>query len=72
MLTNLFQGKYVKLSGVQEADADIMVKWGEDVEYLRNIDTDIAIPKTKQQIEKQSSSSTILFIFNCERFRMII
>lgn len=28
MLTNLFQGKYVKLTGVQENDTDIMVKWG--------------------------------------------
>ena len=63
MLTNLFQGKYVKLTGVQENDTDIMVKWGEDVEYLRNIDTDIAIPKTKQQIEKESSSSSNSFYF---------
>lgn len=49
--TNLFYGSLVKLTGPREEDAEIMVQWEEDYEYLRNIDTDVAIPKTKEKFE---------------------
>ena len=56
--TNLFTGQLLKLSAVREEDAAIMVKWGEDPEYLRNVDTDMAIPTTKKQLEAEGSPSS--------------
>ncbi|RFU68354.1 GNAT family N-acetyltransferase [Bacillus sp. V59.32b] len=54
--SNLFHGEFVKLSAVREGDADIMAKWGEDPEYLRNVDTDTALPISKQQYENEGES----------------
>lgn len=54
--SNLFQGKLVKLSAVRDGDADLMAKWGEDSDYLRNVDTDIALPISKQQYENEGES----------------
>jgi len=54
--SKLFYGDRVKLSAVREEDVDIMMKWGEDAEYLRNVDTDIALPKTKEQWSEEGSS----------------
>lgn len=48
--SNLFYGSMIKLSSVKEEDAEIMVRWGEDSEYLRNVDTEIAFPKNKEQM----------------------
>ncbi|MFY4777344.1 GNAT family N-acetyltransferase [Metabacillus sp. RGM 3146] len=48
--SNLFYGDKVKLSIAREEDSEIMLKWGEDSEYLRNVDTEIAFPKTKEQL----------------------
>lgn len=55
---HLFHGELVKLTGVRDEDFALMMKWGEDAEYLRNVDTDIAIPKTKQHFEAESTSSS--------------
>ncbi|GIN85207.1 N-acetyltransferase [Heyndrickxia sporothermodurans] len=60
---HLFHGELVKLTGVRDEDFALMMKWGEDAEYLRNVDTDIAIPKTKQQFEAESTSSSNSFYF---------
>jgi RimJ/RimL family protein N-acetyltransferase len=54
--SNLFHGELVKLSAIREEDAAIMAKWGEDSEYLRNVDTDIALPVTKEQYENEGES----------------
>jgi RimJ/RimL family protein N-acetyltransferase len=61
--TNLYQGKYVKLSALRHDDIDVMIKWGEDAEYLRNIDTDIAFPKTREQLEGEGGLSSNSFYF---------
>ncbi|PLR89148.1 GNAT family N-acetyltransferase [Bacillus sp. T33-2] len=50
---NLFFGELVKLSAVREGDAEIMAKWSEDPEYLRNVDTDIALPPSMTQLETE-------------------
>lgn len=34
-----------------------MEKWGEDAEYLRNVDTEIALPKNKEQLAEEGKSS---------------
>ncbi|MEI4828443.1 GNAT family protein [Bacillus sp. FJAT-53711] len=52
-ISNLFHGKYVRLSAIKPEDAKVMEKWSEDAEYLRNVDTDIALPKTKEQFEAE-------------------
>lgn len=54
---SLFNGELVKLSAIREEDADIMVKWGGDPEYLRNVDTEIALPLSKKQLESEDSPS---------------
>lgn len=61
--SKLFNGERLKLSAVREEDAEIMVKWGEDAEYLRNVDTDIASPKTKDQFaaEGKNGSNSVYF-----------
>ncbi|MDZ5473606.1 GNAT family protein [Bacillus sp. 31A1R] len=53
----LFHGDKVKLTGIREEDASIMVKWGEDAEYLRNVDTDMALPKSKEDFEGEGKPS---------------
>ncbi|WP_413309790.1 GNAT family N-acetyltransferase [Bacillus sp. 1P10SD] len=50
MTTNLFTGKYIKLTAPREEDTSIMLEWMEDAEYLRNVDTEIAMPKSKEQL----------------------
>ncbi|PLS15430.1 GNAT family N-acetyltransferase [Bacillus sp. M6-12] len=63
MNTNLFLGDKVKLSNVRDEDAEIMVKWGEDAEYLRNVDTEIAFPKNKELLstEGKMDSNEVYF-----------
>ncbi|MDQ0216963.1 N-acetyltransferase [Peribacillus cavernae] len=53
--SSLFRGELVKLSAPREEDAEIMAKWEEDSEYLRNVDTDIALPHAKMQFEIEES-----------------
>ncbi|MFJ7746767.1 GNAT family N-acetyltransferase [Peribacillus sp. NPDC097295] len=54
--SNLFYGNSVKLSLPREEDVEIMLKWGEDSEYLRNVDTEIALPKTKEQLVSEGKT----------------
>lgn len=48
---NLFHGSYVKLTATREEDVGVMARWVEDSEYLRNVDTDIALPISEKQLE---------------------
>ncbi|MFK4300849.1 MULTISPECIES: GNAT family N-acetyltransferase [unclassified Paenibacillus] len=57
-IENLFYGDRIKLSAVREEDAETMFKWGEDAEYLRNVDTDLALPYTLKQMESEGSPSS--------------
>ncbi|WP_439021990.1 GNAT family N-acetyltransferase [Bacillus thuringiensis] len=50
MTMNLFQNKAITLSAIRETDAKVMVRWQEDSEYLRNIDTDLAFPQSLHEI----------------------
>ncbi|MFD1739241.1 GNAT family N-acetyltransferase [Bacillus salitolerans] len=56
--SNLFHGALLKLSAPRLEDIDVMVSWGEDAEYLRNIDTDIALPRRREQLEAEIGSSS--------------
>jgi hypothetical protein len=47
-MNNLFFSERLKFAAPRDEDAEIMVKWGEDAEYLRNVDTDLARPKTRR------------------------
>lgn len=57
-IENLFYGDRIKLAAVREEDAETMFKWGEDAEYLRNVDTDLALPYTLKQMESEGSPSS--------------
>lgn len=54
--TDLFNGNLVKLTGAREEDVDIMVQWAEDSEYLRNLDTDIALIPSRARLETEGKS----------------
>lgn len=58
MNSKLFYGEKVKLTAPREEDVDILVKWGDDEEYLRNVDTDMALPKTRDQWAKEGSTDS--------------
>ncbi|WP_044482393.1 GNAT family N-acetyltransferase [Paenibacillus antibioticophila] len=45
---NLFQGNRVKLTALTEQDAEIYADWSNDSEYLRNLDTDYARPRSAE------------------------
>lgn len=40
-----------------------MLRWEEDSEYLRNVDTEIALPKTKEQLgaERKTELNEVYF-----------
>lgn len=50
---NLFEGKTVRLSARREEDVQTMTKWMADADYLRNVDTDIALPVSEKQLESE-------------------
>jgi hypothetical protein len=64
MNNQIFYGNLLKLTAQKpnDADADVMEKWYEDAEFLRNVDTDIAIPKSANELNSEevntSSSNT--------------
>ncbi|CAI6085914.1 GNAT family N-acetyltransferase [Cohnella sp. JJ-181] len=53
---NLFRGKTLKLTGRREEDVQTMAAWMEDADYLRNVDTDIALPVSEKQLESEGES----------------
>ncbi|TCS96794.1 GNAT family N-acetyltransferase [Hazenella coriacea] len=48
----LFKGKQVRLSSVTEEDLSLIAKWYENDQFLRIYNAEIAVPKTKKQLEK--------------------
>jgi RimJ/RimL family protein N-acetyltransferase len=56
--TNLFKGKLIKLTTPRAEDVPIMAAWEEDSVYLRNLDTDIAYPRSVAQLEEESNRSS--------------
>ncbi|WP_342429645.1 GNAT family protein [Neobacillus sp. FSL H8-0543] len=55
---NLFTGKLVKLTAPRNEDLEVMANWEEDADYLRNLDTDIAYPRSIEQLEEESKRSS--------------
>jgi RimJ/RimL family protein N-acetyltransferase len=58
---NLFTGTLVKLSAIRNDDLEVMAKWEEDSEYLRNVDTELAYPKHKDQLENETGGNQVYF-----------
>ncbi|MCR2803945.1 GNAT family N-acetyltransferase [Paenibacillus soyae] len=65
--SRLFTGDRIKLTAVREEDADIMAEWGDDAEYLRNVDTDIALPRTREQMAAEGSPDSRQAYFRLRR-----
>ncbi|MGV2939915.1 GNAT family N-acetyltransferase [Mesobacillus sp. LC4] len=63
MTTNLFRGKTLKLTAKREGDTDIIASWDEDPEYLRNVDTDIALPRPVEHFEGEGNPGSNSFYF---------
>ncbi|MBO1582412.1 GNAT family N-acetyltransferase [Bacillus sp. XF8] len=51
-VNNLFLGENIKLSAIRAEDVERMAIWQEDSEYLRNVDTDIAVPQSLHEIKE--------------------
>lgn len=51
---NLFEGKLVRLAAPRPEDVATMALWMEDSDYLRNVDTEYAVPATEKQMESES------------------
>ncbi len=51
---SLFEGKNILLTAWRDGDEKIAAGWQQDAEYLRNLDSDIAMPKTEVQIKEFS------------------
>lgn len=58
--TNLFRSSRIRLVALGEEDAEAFARWSEDAEYLRNLDTDYAVPRSanyfRSEIEANASS----------------
>lgn len=55
--TELLVGPRVRLSALTRADAAVVASWYEDAEFLRLFDTDPALPKTAEEIERMFDES---------------
>ncbi|RAL24083.1 GNAT family N-acetyltransferase [Thermoflavimicrobium daqui] len=51
--TQLFRGDLVRLTSFQIDDAHEMVHWYEDADFLRKLDTDLAFPRTLQELQEK-------------------
>ncbi|MGA9227666.1 MAG: GNAT family protein [Mesobacillus sp.] len=63
MTTNLFRGQFLKLTAKRDGDTEIIARWDEDPDYLRNVDTDIAHPRPQQCFEDEGNPSPNSFYF---------
>ncbi|MFD1136014.1 GNAT family N-acetyltransferase [Paenibacillus sp. PDC88] len=52
---NWFHGNKVRLAAAIQQDAQTLAGYTEDYEYLRNLDTDYAVPQTVQENEPKSA-----------------
>lgn len=55
---SLFSGQLVRLCASRPEDAPMLASWSEDAEYLRNLDTDFAMPGSVESFEKASDKSS--------------
>lgn len=54
--SHLFYGKRLKLTAPRAEDVQVMLQWNEDPEYLRNVDTDLAVPFSEKQLEDEGET----------------
>ncbi|HZW03664.1 MAG TPA: hypothetical protein VFF68_07050, partial [Anaerolineaceae bacterium] len=55
--TNLFTGPRIRLTAPRPEDLDVLARWSEDPDYMRQLDTDYARPRTAQELAQQHGSS---------------
>jgi RimJ/RimL family protein N-acetyltransferase len=56
MIKDIFKGNLINLTAVRDSDAEEMAGWQENSDYLRNLDTDFAIPKSIETLREQDCS----------------
>lgn len=56
MQGDLFEGRLVRLTAPRPDDAEEMARWAQRSEYLRNVDTDWAVPQTAEQIRSRGNA----------------
>jgi RimJ/RimL family protein N-acetyltransferase len=54
---DLFEGGLVRLTAPREDDAQALAAWSHDTEYLRAVDTDIALPISTEEAGKRFPGS---------------
>lgn len=55
---SLFHGQFVRLSSCRPEDAVMLAAWSEDADYLRDVDTDFAVPSTAESFQKPTCRSS--------------
>jgi RimJ/RimL family protein N-acetyltransferase len=53
---SLFCGKLLRLAAPRAEDAEIVASWSNDADYLRQVDTDFARPRTTQETTEEINS----------------
>jgi RimJ/RimL family protein N-acetyltransferase len=48
--TDLFTGKLIRLTAPRADDKDAMARWTHDAEYLRQLDADVARPRSVEEL----------------------
>ena len=56
MNQNLFRSSRIQLKALKKEDAEAMARWSEDSEYLRNLDTDFAVPRSAEHYRSEIES----------------
>ncbi|WP_408011262.1 GNAT family N-acetyltransferase [Pseudalkalibacillus sp. A8] len=57
-ISSLFCGQLVRLCACRPEDSKTLALWSEDPEYLRNLDTDFAMPRSVESFEKSSEKTS--------------
>lgn len=57
-MSQLFLGSRVRLAALTEKDAELFSKWSEDAEYLRQLDTDIAVPRSVEYFRSEIQTTS--------------
>ncbi len=60
---SLFCGTLVRLSSCRAEDAELLALWSEDAEYLRNVDSDMAVPSSVESFRNSVSKGANLIEF---------
>jgi RimJ/RimL family protein N-acetyltransferase len=50
---SLFEGQLVRLAAPEPGDAELFARWSHDAEYLRQVDTDYARPRSQAEFTEQ-------------------